>query len=113
MILACLSNAVLVTYSTLYLGAFLVQLGFYAAALGGICTGSRVLRIPAFLLLVNLAILTAWFRYARGERVTSWNASERMRALPETSSRQVPRVRTQPRFGLQPGRSGRYDMLVH
>jgi len=87
MILACLSNAVLVTHSTLYLGAFLVQLGFYAAALGGIWTGSRVLRIPAFLLLVNLAILTAWFRYARGERITSWNPSERMRALPETSSR--------------------------
>jgi len=87
MILACLSNAVLVTHSTLYLGAFLVQLGFYAAALGGIWTGSRVLRIPAFLLLVNLAILTAWFRYARGERITSWNPSERMRALPEASSR--------------------------
>jgi glycosyltransferase involved in cell wall biosynthesis len=87
MILACLSNAVLISHSALYLAAFLMQLGFYAAALGGIWTGLRVLRIPSFLLLVNVAILTAWFRYARGERITSWTPSERMRALPQTSSR--------------------------
>jgi cellulose synthase/poly-beta-1,6-N-acetylglucosamine synthase-like glycosyltransferase len=87
MILACLSNAILISHSALYLAAFLMQLGFYAAALGGIWTGFRVLRIPSFLLLANLAILMAWFRYARGERITSWTPSERMRALPQTSSR--------------------------
>jgi cellulose synthase/poly-beta-1,6-N-acetylglucosamine synthase-like glycosyltransferase len=87
MILACLSNAILISHSALYLAAFLMQLGFYAAALGGIWTGFRVLRIPSFLLLANLAILMAWFRYARGERITSWTPSERMRALPQTGSR--------------------------
>src|SRR6266481_3850604 len=66
MIVACLSNALLVSRSPVYLASFVVQVGFYAAALGGLWTGFRVLRIPSFLLIVNLAILTAWFRYARG-----------------------------------------------
>ena len=87
MIVACLSNALLVSRSPVYLASFVVQVGFYAAALGGLWTGFRVLRIPSFLLIVNLAILTAWFRYARGERITSWSPSERMRALPQTGSR--------------------------
>ena len=87
MIVACLSNALLISRSPVYLASFVVQVGFYAAALGGLWTGFRVLRIPSFLLMVNLAILTAWFRYARGERITSWNPSERMRALPQTGSR--------------------------
>jgi hypothetical protein len=30
-----------------------------------------------------LAILAAWFRYARGERMTVWNPSERFHALPQ------------------------------
>ena len=87
MIVACLSNALLISRSPVYLASFVVQVGFYAAALGGLWTGFRVLRIPSFLLIVNLAILTAWFRYARGERITSWSPSERMRALPQTGSR--------------------------
>ena len=87
MIVACLSNALLVSRSPVYRATFVLQLGFYAAALGGVWTGFRVLRIPSFLLMVNLAILTAWFRYARGERITSWSPSERMRALPQTDSR--------------------------
>jgi len=87
MIVACLSNALLISRSPVYLASFVVQIGFYAAALGGLWTGFRVLRIPSFLLIVNLAILTAWFRYARGERITSWSPSERMRALPQTGSR--------------------------
>jgi len=87
MMLACLSNALLVSRSPLYVTTLLFQLGFYAAALAGIWMGLRILKMPSFLLLVNLAILTAWFRYARGERITSWNPSERMRTLPQASSR--------------------------
>lgn len=87
MMLACLSNAILISSSALYQGSFLVQVGFYAAALGGIWTGAQILRIPAFFLLVNLAILTAWYRFACGERITSWNPSERMSVLPQSTSR--------------------------
>jgi hypothetical protein len=84
MIVAGFSNALLISDSTFYLGAFVAQVSFYAAALGGLGTGASILRIPAFLFLVNLATLTAWYRFARGERITSWNPSER--AVPRTSS---------------------------
>ena len=36
----------------------------------GVWTGARALRIPAFLLRSNAAILIAWLRFARGERIT-------------------------------------------
>jgi hypothetical protein len=87
MIVAFLSNVLLVSRSDVYLAAFVVQVGWYAAALGGAWTGIRALRIPFFLVLANLAILTAWLRYARGERITVWHPSERMRVLPQASSR--------------------------
>ena len=87
MIAAGLGNAWLVSRSsTFYLVTFLVQVGFYVAALAGIWTGARILRVPSFLLLTNLAVLTAWLGYARGERMTTWQPSERLKALPQTTS---------------------------
>jgi len=82
MISAWLSNAALVSQSVFYLATFSVQCAFYAAALGGVWTGAPLLKIPAFLLVSNVGILTAWLRYARGERVISWDPSERVGAIP-------------------------------
>jgi hypothetical protein len=88
MIVAGLTNALLISQSALYLAAGVAQVGFYAAALGGLRTRAPILKLPAFLLLANVATLTAWYRLARGERITTWNPSERMRAaLPGTGSR--------------------------
>jgi glycosyltransferase involved in cell wall biosynthesis len=87
MILAWLSNAVLMPTSPFYVATFLAQLAFYAAAIGGLWTGAPVLRVPAFLLTANLGIFAAWLRYARGERITRWKPSERMTVLPQTTSR--------------------------
>lgn len=84
---ACVANAMLVRHSTLYAATFLLQLAFYTAAYVGHRTGTPGLKIPFFLLLVNLAILNAWCRFARGERMTSWSPSERIRALPQVSAR--------------------------
>jgi hypothetical protein len=53
------------------------QFAFYLAAVGGIWTRNPALRIPAFFLVVNAAIATAWLRYARGERMTTWDPSKR------------------------------------
>src|SRR5207248_500879 len=53
MIAAGVSNVVLVSRSGFYLGLFLLQLGFYAAALGGTWTRASSLRVPSFLLLAN------------------------------------------------------------
>jgi hypothetical protein len=86
MMTALVSNVLLATQSGWYATLLGAQAGFYAAVAGG-WTGSRRLRIPYFFFLANLAILMAWFRYARGERMVAWNPSERTTALPQISVR--------------------------
>ena len=84
MIAALGSNALLATHSFWWGGILGAQLGFYAASAGG-WAGNRSLRIPNYFFVANLAILIAWFRYARGERMVSWNPSERPASLPQVS----------------------------
>lgn len=80
MMLALVSNSMLVTRPS-YLVVFLIQIGFYAMACCGMWTsrfvGSRMLTLPAFVLRANLSILSAWYRYAAGQRVVSWTPSHR------------------------------------
>jgi hypothetical protein len=87
MAVAFCSSAVLSAGSTMYLAPFGIQLGFYAAALIGLATGARSLRIPAFLLVANLAVLVAWIRYVRGQRIAAWTPSERPAAPPPIHAR--------------------------
>jgi glycosyltransferase involved in cell wall biosynthesis len=87
MILALSSNAALALGSSFYAGLFLAQCGFYVAALGGVATRHPALKLPAFLLVANLGVLTAWLRYARGERMTTWDPSTRVSALPPAAPR--------------------------
>jgi len=82
MIAAATSNALLLSRSPLYGVTFLLQVGVYAAALAGLWIRSPLLKIPMFLVLTNLAVLTAWLRFARGDRIVSWNPSDRVSALP-------------------------------
>jgi glycosyltransferase involved in cell wall biosynthesis len=81
MILAFLSNAFLAFHFPIYQYAFVLQLAFYVIAFAKLPANllgrHYVLRIPSFLVLVNLSILYAWYRYVRGERVVSWVPSER------------------------------------
>jgi hypothetical protein len=81
MILAFLSNAFLAFHSPIYRNILILQLVFYAIAFAKLPANPigkhYVLRIPSFLVLVNLSILYAWYRYVRGERVVSWVPSER------------------------------------
>jgi hypothetical protein len=81
LLLALVTNILLVAHSTFYLGALAAQIGFYAAAAGG-WAGNRRLRIPFYFVVANSAILIAWWRYARGERMTMWTPSDRPSALP-------------------------------
>jgi hypothetical protein len=81
---AFLTNALLVTsLFPIYLALFLVQLGFYAAAICGLWTEHRAFRLPAFLVMANFAVLVAWFRYTRGDRIVTWTPSERTSVLPQ------------------------------
>ena len=84
---AAVGNALIVQRSVVYAATGAGQLLFYAAAVLGMWTGARVLRIPAFLLRSNVAILTAWLRFAAGERITLWDPSDRLTVLPPTASR--------------------------
>ena len=84
---AAVGNALIVQRSVVYAAAGAGQLLFYATALLGVWTGARVLRIPAFLLRSNIAILTAWVRFAAGERITLWDPSDRLTVLPPAASR--------------------------
>jgi len=83
MIGAAAGNAGLLSRSVFYQLTFDAQIAFYAAAVAGVWTGASALRIPAFLLSSNAAILLAWLRFASGERMTCWHPSERLTTLPQ------------------------------
>jgi len=87
MVGAALSNLALLPRHPLYGATLLLQCAFYATALAGVRTGAPRLRIPAYLLRANAAVLLAWHRFARGERIALWNPSERLAALPQTGTR--------------------------
>jgi glycosyltransferase involved in cell wall biosynthesis len=80
MVLALVSNGMLIR-RPVYLVLFIMQLAFYGIAYFGMSAdsfaGGHLLRLPAFVLLSNLSILTAWYRYASGRRLVSWTPSAR------------------------------------
>jgi hypothetical protein len=86
MIGAAAGNAVLVSHGAFYQLTFGAQVAFYAVAAAGLWTGAHALRVPAFLVSSNVAILIAWLRFASGERITCWNPSERLTTLPQAAS---------------------------
>jgi hypothetical protein len=36
-----------------------------------------MLKLPAFFVVANLSIVSAWYRYASGQRMVSWTPSDR------------------------------------
>jgi len=87
MIGALVSNWFLIHTSVFYTAMFVAQMAFYLAALVGARTGAAVLKVPMYFVVANLGVLTAWLRYARGERLSTWNPSQRVSALPALQSR--------------------------
>jgi glycosyltransferase involved in cell wall biosynthesis len=87
MIVAAVTNAVLAATSSFYLTLLVLQAAFYAAALWGLWRRTPALRLPAFLLVANVAVLIAWVRFARGDRFTSWTPSRRLPSVPQLTSR--------------------------
>lgn len=78
---ALVLNLALAWGSSFYLALLLLQLGFYMPALavliGCRTSNSGILRIPSYFLIVNWAIVLAWWRFLRGGRVVMWTPSER------------------------------------
>ena len=83
MIGAFVGNLLAIDESPFYGITFVIQCAFYATALGGFWTGASALKIPMYLVIANLGVLTAWWRYAKGERIASWSPSQRVTALPQ------------------------------
>jgi cellulose synthase/poly-beta-1,6-N-acetylglucosamine synthase-like glycosyltransferase len=82
LVAALVANLMLLGQSTFYQAIWLCQMAFYAAAVIGWWTRLPLLRVPAFFVFANLAVLLAWFRFLRGDRIRSWNPSERVAKLP-------------------------------
>ena len=75
------TNIALATDSLVYSVLLVGQVGFYTAAIWvwkrPLPPASAVLKIPAYFLAVNAAIVLAWWRYFRGQRLVMWTPSQR------------------------------------
>jgi hypothetical protein len=83
---ALVANLPLISHSPFYQVTLVLQAGFYLAALAGLRTDARILRLPSFLCVANFAVFMAWLRFARGERIALWSPSSRISTLPPTSA---------------------------
>jgi cellulose synthase/poly-beta-1,6-N-acetylglucosamine synthase-like glycosyltransferase len=77
LLVAFVSSAALAPRSLFYAAAFAGQAVFYAAALAGWLlerAGARVrlLSLPHYFVLANLAAVIAFYKFARGERYARW-----------------------------------------
>jgi len=81
LVLAFVSNMLLIPSSAFYQYTFGFQVTFYIMALAYLwiqrLPKKEMLRIPSFFLMANLSILDAWYRYVRGERILGWDPSKR------------------------------------
>jgi len=81
MILALLSNLYLAWGSPIYYLLLVLQAMFYFLGFAGMWSGARschwFMKIPMFFLTVNLSILTAWWSFFLGKRITMWQPSRR------------------------------------
>jgi cellulose synthase/poly-beta-1,6-N-acetylglucosamine synthase-like glycosyltransferase len=83
MIAAYVTNAMLAAGSLFYQALFVVHTLAYIVAVAGLWLEIKALKIPAFLLQANLAVFIAWLRHLRGDRITVWTPSDRVRKLPQ------------------------------
>lgn len=81
LIAAFISNAVLACNNFVFQLLFVGQLLFYVCAISGIIFPvlSRLpfIKIPAFFVMANAAILIAWLRFLKGDRIITWQPSAR------------------------------------
>ncbi len=79
--LALVANISLAFDSWFYFVIFLGQLSFYSLALWAwyqpVPPQKTFLKIPLYFLVVNSAILVAWWRYLKGNRMVMWSPSQR------------------------------------
>jgi hypothetical protein len=72
-----ISSLLLATSSTFYVVLFMAQVACYLLALGGyflerVGFRTKLLALPHYFLLANLAAAVAFFKFLRGERYARW-----------------------------------------
>lgn len=81
LIIAFISNIMLVHTTWLYFSLFLIQLVilviFFMDKFGIVSSASRYLYVPIYFINVNVSILIAWSRYLKRERVVMWDPTRR------------------------------------
>lgn len=82
LLVAFLSNVLILTYSRVYIFLLGLQIIFYLLAGFYYIFESKsglppVLKIPYYFIVVNAAILKAWVQFFRGERAVYWEPSKR------------------------------------
>jgi glycosyltransferase involved in cell wall biosynthesis len=81
LVAALVTNLWLVFGSWFYFFTLICQATFYSVAVWGwkkkVAPKNTLVRIPFYFLTVNIAILVAWWRYLRGNRMVMWAPSER------------------------------------
>lgn len=81
LVLAGVSNFLLLADSIFFQISFLMQALFYSAASAWALTSAlprlKIMKIPFYFVMVNVSILMAWYRYFKGERVLRWEPSQR------------------------------------
>ena len=81
LVVALITNGLLLGEGAVYRAAFLGQVAWYAIAALGIASPRgmrhRLLKIPMYFVTVNASIVVAWGRYLIGQRATTWEPSQR------------------------------------
>jgi cellulose synthase/poly-beta-1,6-N-acetylglucosamine synthase-like glycosyltransferase len=79
LVVVFITNVILAASSLFFLMLLYGQLLFYIIGIFGWLTQSLrgVLKIPMFFLVVNLAIVVAWWQYTTGKRIVLWTPSQR------------------------------------
>jgi cellulose synthase/poly-beta-1,6-N-acetylglucosamine synthase-like glycosyltransferase len=92
------SSGILARYSMLYFILFLGQLGSYLSALGAWVleragVHSRMLALPQYFVLSNLAALIAFYQFLRGERYAHWETDRESASTRSATPTIAPEVR--------------------
>jgi glycosyltransferase involved in cell wall biosynthesis len=81
MIIALLTNLLLINQSILYRILLLLQIVFYTIGVSALLkilpNANNLIKIPEYLIMVNYSILIAWIKLLHGERVISWQPTDR------------------------------------
>ncbi len=91
LVMALISNALLVNSGLFYQLAFVVQAGFYSLALIGYLIKDRKTKvkmayIPYYFSYMHYCVVLGWIKYFRGKQAVTWEKSKRADSLVTTTN---------------------------